>query len=154
MKGKQSPRRDRVRLANGGSRHDWEQAFKLALALYGTDLPPFLHNVAIVARYPRVKYDFVEPVHRITVEIQGAIFGRGKHNTGAGLQRDFRKVNLAVVNGWRPLVFGPHDLTYTEQGARTVQILRGAIFGLEAIGLRREDALEPDPQEVLRFSRR
>ena len=41
---------------------------------------------------------------RLSLELQGAIFVRGGHSTGTGLQRDYEKVNLCVANGIYPML--------------------------------------------------
>lgn len=60
------------------------------------------------------KFDFCWPEHRIALEIEGMAFGRmvetkdgekvrvgGRHNTGAGMQKDCEKYSWAAILGWR-----------------------------------------------------
>lgn len=44
---------------------------------------------------------------RLLIEVQGGTWSRkpGGHNTGAGIKRDAEKLNLAVSQGWRCLLF-------------------------------------------------
>lgn len=50
-------------------------------------------------------WDFAWPEHRILVEIQGAIYQRGAHSRGAGIERDMEKLNLATLAGYRCMQF-------------------------------------------------
>lgn len=55
----------------------------------------------------RFRLDFGDPINKIGVEIQGAIWSpntRG-HNSGAGIARDQEKLNLGHLNGWRVFQF-------------------------------------------------
>lgn len=49
--------------------------------------------------------DFAFPQWRILVEIDGNIWVKGGHSSGAGILRDIAKTNLAAVNGWTLLRF-------------------------------------------------
>jgi very-short-patch-repair endonuclease len=44
----------------------------------------------------RFRFDFVHRPSKTAIEIQG----RGKHGTFKGLDIDYTKLNLAIVNGW------------------------------------------------------
>ncbi len=45
------------------------------------------------------------------IELNGGTWTRrGGHSTGRGIQRDYRKANLAVLNGWRQLTFTADDV--------------------------------------------
>lgn len=58
------------------------------------------------------KWDFGWPAYRLLVEIQGGTFSRKKmgHNSGSGLHRDYEKLNLAVLAGWRQFMFAEHHI--------------------------------------------
>jgi len=51
----------------------------------------------------RFRYDMVWPRHKLAVEIQGGIWQKGGHSTGAGISRDTEKLNLATLQGYRVL---------------------------------------------------
>lgn len=61
---------------------------------------------------PPRKYraDYCWPLHKVIVERNGAIWKLGGHSSGTGLLRDYEKLNLAQVEGWRYLVFTPDQL--------------------------------------------
>jgi hypothetical protein len=50
-----------------------------------------------------------EPL-RIAVEIEGAIWSRGRHTRGKGYQADLDKYNAATMMGYRVLRFSTHDV--------------------------------------------
>ena len=49
------------------------------------------------------KWDF--QVVDLLIEIQGGIWHKGGHNTGAGITRDCKKANVATLAGFRTLFF-------------------------------------------------
>jgi hypothetical protein len=51
-------------------------------------------------RSKRYRLDFAHPISRIGIEIQGGVYSRGRHVTGAGYERDCKKYNLAYTSGW------------------------------------------------------
>lgn len=63
----------------------------------------------------KFRFDFaIEPIAetRLLVEVQGGTWGRTRsgHSTGAGIQRDCEKHNLAVLAGFRVLAFTSTDV--------------------------------------------
>lgn len=60
----------------------------------------------------RFAWDFSWPEHRLLVEVQGAVFSRGKsgHTSGMGIHRDGEKANLATLAGWRVLSAADHHI--------------------------------------------
>lgn len=52
----------------------------------------------------RFRWDFVWISKKVLVEVQGAIWVKGGHSTGAGITRDATKNNLAILAGWKPLI--------------------------------------------------
>ena len=53
----------------------------------------------------RYRADFAYPEKKILVEVQGGIYTRGAHSRGVGLERDYEKLNLAQLNGFRVFQF-------------------------------------------------
>jgi len=52
------------------------------------------------------RFDFAWPDHGMLVaEIDGGQWVNGRHNRGAGMERDYRKYNAALLLGWRVLHF-------------------------------------------------
>lgn len=56
-----------------------------------------------------LEFDRAFTNERVAVEIQGATWRRGAHSTGRGLNRDYRKANLAAANGWT-LLYADGDM--------------------------------------------
>lgn len=51
------------------------------------------------------RFDFVLPVKKIAIEIEGGIWRGGAHTRGKGFEEDIVKHNEAVRLGWRVLRF-------------------------------------------------
>lgn len=62
----------------------------------------------------RFRFDFAWKKERLLVEINGGTYSKGAHSTGTGINRDYEKGNLAVLNGWRVLSF---DTKMVKSGA-------------------------------------
>jgi len=62
----------------------------------------------------RFRFDFAWRKERLLVEINGGTYSKGAHSTGTGINRDYEKGNLAVINGWRVLSF---DTKMVKSGA-------------------------------------
>ena len=62
----------------------------------------------------RFRFDFAWRKERLLVEINGGTYSKGAHSTGTGINRDYEKGNLAVLNGWRVLSF---DTKQVKSGA-------------------------------------
>jgi very-short-patch-repair endonuclease len=54
----------------------------------------------------RWRFDFANYAYKLAVEIEGATWSGGRHNRGAGYEKDCEKYNTAIVYyGWRVLRF-------------------------------------------------
>jgi very-short-patch-repair endonuclease len=53
----------------------------------------------------RFRFDFAFPEKMIAVEIDGGLWGYGRHNRPQGMMKDNEKFNLAASLGWRILKF-------------------------------------------------
>ena len=62
----------------------------------------------------KFRFDFAFMKERLLVEINGGTYSKGAHSTGTGINRDYEKGNLAVLNGWRVLSF---DTKQVKSGA-------------------------------------
>lgn len=62
----------------------------------------------------------------LAVEVQGQIWAKGGHTTGAGLTRDYQKANAVTVAGYRPLFFS----TQMVESGEAIATIRAALgFG-------------------------
>ena len=64
-------------------------------------VPVIREFVAIKGR--RFRWDFWFPDDNLLVEVQGGVWGKGGHSTGAGITKDCEKLNLATIAGYRQL---------------------------------------------------
>jgi very-short-patch-repair endonuclease len=72
------------------------------------------------------RFDLAWPALKLAVEVEGGIYGRGRHTRGKGYEDDCTKYSWAALLGWRVLRFGPKML----EDGRSDQLLRAA-FGIE-----------------------
>lgn len=81
-----------------------EHQFEVLLRIFGTDLPV---PVTEHRFHPERKFrlDFAWEAQKVAVEVEGATWVKGAHSSGAGIQRDCEKSNLALLAGWRVLRF-------------------------------------------------
>lgn len=53
----------------------------------------------------KFRFDFAFLRERVLIEINGGTYSGGAHGRGVGINRDYEKGNLAVLNGWKVLSF-------------------------------------------------
>ena len=59
----------------------------------------------------KFRFDFAILEHKIGIEIQGGQWlTKSGHNTGKGLQKDYEKLNLAQIEGWKVLQYSTDDI--------------------------------------------
>ncbi len=71
----------------------------------------------------RWRFDFCNPLHKMAVEIDGAVWSNGRHTRGSGFIKDMEKLNAAAVLGYSVLRFTPQqeDLMVETVGALLLQ---------------------------------
>jgi very-short-patch-repair endonuclease len=57
----------------------------------------------------RWRFDFCQPVYKIAIEIDGAVWSNGRHTRGSGFVKDMEKLNAATVLGYSILRFTPQQ---------------------------------------------
>ena len=62
----------------------------------------------------KFRFDFCFREARLLIEINGGTYNGGSHGRGVGINRDYEKHNLAVINNWRVLSF---DTKQVKSGA-------------------------------------
>jgi len=73
------------------------------------------------------RFDVAFPERRVALEIEGAVWTRGRHTRGAGFLGDMEKYNTATQMGWRV-----YRCTWQEvENGQAVELLKGA---LEVVG--------------------
>jgi hypothetical protein len=96
----------------------------LAAQLHDADIP-FEHNVKIIPGR-KFMWDFVIGdtklgTDRLLVEINGGVWTYAGHSTGTGIVRDYEKLNLATLSGYRALLFTPEQV---EDGTAIATIMQ------------------------------
>ncbi len=71
----------------------------------------------------RWRFDFAWPLCKISVEVDGGIYCRGRHVRGSGFERDAEKRNAAVMAGWRVL----HFTSRTVKSGEAVQAIEALL---------------------------
>ncbi len=82
------------------------------------------------------RVDFAFERARLAVEVEGGGWVNGRHNRGAGMEKDMEKYNALTLAGWRLLRFGGRAI---KSGEALTTIERA---------LRRNDVRETDLQAV------
>ena len=59
----------------------------------------------------RWRFDFAIPSAKVAVEINGAIWTRGRHARGSGLVKEYEKMRAAAILGWRVLPFATDEIS-------------------------------------------
>ena len=73
----------------------------------------------------KFRFDFAFLRERLLIEINGGTYNGGSHGRGVGINRDYIKNNLAVVNNWRVLSFDTKQVKSGEALDVTEQLLKG-----------------------------
>ena len=58
----------------------------------------------------RWSFDFAWPEYKLALEVDGAIWSKGRHSRGSGIIGDMEKFNAAAELGWRVIKFTPQQL--------------------------------------------
>lgn len=97
---------------------------ELALQIRALGLPePIREYQAIKGRKFRFDFAWLDPEHRLLVEVNGGTYTKGAHSTGQGIARDYEKANLAVLQGWRVLTFDGKSV----KSGEAVEVIRQAL---------------------------
>lgn len=70
----------------------------------------------------RWRLDFAWPELRVAVEVEGGLWGRGRHVRPAGFAADCEKYNALVLANWRVLRFTP-EMIYAGRAVRLLEAL-------------------------------
>jgi very-short-patch-repair endonuclease len=73
----------------------------------------------------RWRFDFAWPDRMLAMEIEGGQWVRGRHNRGAGMERDVIKYNAAQMLGWTVL----RVTTSMVEDGRALELIETALTG-------------------------
>lgn len=76
----------------------WEDYFELQIQDAGLPKPEREYKFIKSRRF---RFDFCWPDERFAVEIDGNVFNKSRHTTGAGFTKDCEKFALAAIEGYR-----------------------------------------------------
>jgi very-short-patch-repair endonuclease len=91
------------------------------MQLVGLPTPEREYRFAPPRRY---RADFAYPDKKILVEVQGGIYTRGAHSRGTGLERDYEKINLAQLLGYKVFQFSRKMI----ESGEAISILENALY--------------------------
>ncbi len=83
--------------------------------------PPVREHRFLEAR--KFRFDYAWLSERIALEVEGGVWGGGRHNSPVGFLNDITKYNLAAVHGWIVLRCTPQQLRTPE----TVAMIKKAM---------------------------
>lgn len=97
-----------------------ERTFRSWCAIQGLPRPEPEYRIIPDRKF---RWDWAWPAAQVAIEQQGGVWTRGSHGRGTGIVRDYEKMNLAVVAGWRVLQVQPRDLMTTQTAEWIRQLL-------------------------------
>ena len=99
----------------------------LILHLRVSGLPEPIREL-VFAPPRKYRFDLAWPDLKIACEVDGGTWISGRHNRGSSIAKDYEKLNLAVVNGWRVLRFTTDQVKSGEAAAvLSIMLLRKEI---------------------------
>ena len=82
----------------------------IVLAWFTDQALPTPHLEYVFAPPRKWRFDFAWPEQKVALEVEGAVWTRGRHTRGSGFVKDMEKYNLAAIMGWRVLRCVPDDV--------------------------------------------
>lgn len=70
------------------------------------------------------RFDYAIPEHKITIEVEGGVWTKGRHTRPQGFIGDMEKYNTGTLLGWRIFRVTPNDLLKT----RTLELIKQAVL--------------------------
>lgn len=105
-----------------------EDSLAWGLTHLAPDLTGWVQQHVIAETGRRHAWDFAWPESRLVVDIQGGFYGKGRSgHSGASIEKDLEKLNLATCAGFRVLLFGPKDCAKRRLGD-TIDTIKAALI--------------------------
>ncbi len=83
----------------------WEDLLAYHLQLHGLG-KLFVREYTVQEFGRRFRWDFADPINKVLLEVQGAIWiPNSGHTSGTGIRRDHSKLNIAQFHGWTVFQF-------------------------------------------------
>jgi len=90
--------------ARAAGRSRWEELLALQVAAAGLPAPEREYRFD---RKRRWRFDFAWPGRMLALEVEGGLWGRGRHTRPRGFSADAEKYNSAALAGWTVLRVTP-----------------------------------------------
>jgi very-short-patch-repair endonuclease len=71
------------------------------------------------------RFDFANPDLMLAIEVDGGVFIGGRHSRGAGMVKDFEKLNEATALGWRVLRTIPQNICMDDFADTVIRTSKG-----------------------------
>lgn len=78
----------------------------------------------------RWRFDYAFPELKVAIEVEGAVWTKGRHTRGAGYIKDMEKYNTAAMMGWTVIRVTPQQKFKEE----TLQMIKQAIISKKIAG--------------------
>lgn len=83
----------------------WELAFAELWEEYYPSIDLYFNYSFIPPR--RFRFDFASLDSKVAIEINGGNWINGRHTRASNLSDEYKKLNLATLNGWRVFILSP-----------------------------------------------
>lgn len=76
------------------------------------------------------RFDYALPELKVAIEVEGAVWTKGRHTRGAGFIKDMEKYNTAATMGWTVIRITPQQ----KFKAETLQMIKQVIISKKIAG--------------------
>lgn len=105
-----------------------EESLTWALIHLAPDLTGWQRQYRLPESARRFAWDFAFPTSRLLIDVEGGFYAKGRSaHSGASIERDLEKGNIATCAGYRTLRFGPKDCSRRAL-ADTMDVIRAALM--------------------------
>jgi very-short-patch-repair endonuclease len=105
-----------------------EDSLEWGLKHLAPELVGWTRQHVIAATGRKHAWDFAFESSRLVIDVQGGIYAKGRSgHSGASIEKDLEKLNLATCAGYRVLLFGPKDCAKRAL-AETCDVIRLALM--------------------------
>ncbi len=94
--------------------------FLAKLVDYGLPPPKIEHKFSKTRGW---RFDYCWPEKMVALEVEGAVWARGRHTRGAGFLQDVEKYNAAIIAGWKLIRTTPSALGTSENISDLISLL-------------------------------
>lgn len=85
-------------------------------------MPPWVEELKF-SPFRKWRFDFAWPSAYVAAEVEGGTWGRSRHTSGKGFEKDCEKYNAALCMGWRVLRYTKRMVMDGTACAQIAQVL-------------------------------